>query len=63
MNALGDEHSAPIVQADFTRSILGKTFRGAEAVVDCMFVPRTRAVVKGQIRHLDVSQPFCFLAG
>lgn len=44
MNAFSYEHSAPIVQADLTRGILDKAFCGAEAVIDCMFVPHIRAM-------------------
>jgi len=52
MNAFCDEHSAPIVQADFTRGILDKTFCGAKAVIGCMFVPHTRAPDRRQISAL-----------
>lgn len=44
MKAFCDEHPAPIVQADFVRGILGKTFHGAEAVIDHTFVPHLWAM-------------------
>lgn len=36
MNAVCEEHSAAIVQVDFTRGVFDKTFWGAEAVTACL---------------------------
>lgn len=52
MRAFCDEHSAPLVQADFTRSILDRTFCGAKAVIGCMFVLYIRAMDRTQISTL-----------
>lgn len=64
MNAACEEHSAPIVQADFTRGIFDKTFWGAEAVTACLYHGEgQRTGQRSLLWHLDVSQLLCSLLG